>query len=149
MHTGVTCYLAAFLFFVGPQMTIPATHGAGTTSDDTGLTVIPRLEQCELRSGTFTFTPSTRVTIVSTSHETPFPAEYFVKQLRGVAGFPLNVSISAQIPKGDGIVFEYVRDKELGEEGYTLEVTGEKCPCSGECRRGSFLCRSDAAAIAS
>lgn len=138
MPTGFHCCLAAFLFFIGPHMVIPATHGAGTTPDDTGLTVIPRLEQCELRSGTFTFTPSTRVTIVSTSHETPFPVEYFARQLRGVAGFPLKVSINARVPEGAGIVFEYVRDKELGEEGYTLEVTGENVHVRAKADAGHF-----------
>ena len=113
------------LFLIKPQTLTPAVPAADTPSDDAGLTVIPRLERCELSSGTFAIVPSTQVFVVSETRQVPFPVEQFVKQLRSVTGFPLNVSVNARAPQGDGIVFDYTRESNLGAEGYALDVTPE------------------------
>jgi hexosaminidase len=118
--------LIVLSFLIEPPAVMPANHGAPVTADDIGLSVIPRLERCELRSGAFAIGPSTQVFVVSQARQIPIPVERLVRQLRSATGFPLKVSMNAGAPRGDGIVFEYTRDNELGPEGYTLSVTPEK-----------------------
>jgi hexosaminidase len=124
-HMTVKCLLVAFLLLIEQQTLKPAIHGVPATSDDVGLTVIPRLEKCELRSGAFAIAPSTQIFVVAETRQVPFPVEQFVRQLRSATGFPLKVSMNARAPQDHGIVFEYTRDNELGAEGYTLDVTRE------------------------
>jgi hexosaminidase len=107
------CFLA--LLFLG----LPQT---GLSVND-GLSVIPRPRQCQVDSGSFTIGPATPVVVSSKGSTTPFPVDWFVQQLRLVTGFPLKVQKGGKVSAAKHIEINYVPDKSLGEEGYTLEVT--------------------------
>ena len=52
----------------------------------------------------------------------PFAVDYFAKQLRTVTGYPLSVKVGREGLDLNCIVFDYVRDAKLGDEGYVLDV---------------------------
>ncbi len=107
-------------------------------SDDKGLTIVPRVEQCTLGSGTFAITSSTEIVVVPPASEPPFPVISFANQLQKAAGFPLKVRVGGEAPRANAVVFEYASDTASGGEGYTLDVTRELVRVRAKTDAGHF-----------
>ncbi len=122
MHLRTLVILVAVLFLAIPQVPMSAKDGPVARGDDS-LRVIPRVEHYTSGAGSFTITSSTQVVVLSKGAAVPFPADWLMKQLRLVTGFPLKVRVDRKAPGANSIVFEYVREDELGKEGYALDVT--------------------------
>jgi hexosaminidase len=116
----------AILLLGGTHTVVFGRQKVNATSNDNGITVIPRLEQCAVGSGAFTLGPSTQIIVLSNARQIPFFAEYCAAQMRAVTGFPLTLRVSVPTPKANVVLFEYVGDDKLRGEGYTLEVTRDK-----------------------
>jgi hexosaminidase len=131
---------ARFLFFLLLLSCegVSAKPGVSPISGDDDLTVIPRFEQCKLGTGSFTLNHSTQVIVISDGKQVPFPHAYFATRLRVVTGFPLTVQMNARAPKDNVVLFEYVKDGKLSDEGYSLEVTSTKVRIRATSDAGHF-----------
>ena len=121
MYLKTTVILVAVLFLAVPQALVTANNGRSANGDDS-LRVIPRVEQYTSAAGSFTINSTTQVVVLIEGSTVPFPADWFVKQLRLVTGFPLKARADRKAPGANSIAFEYVREDEFGKEGYALDV---------------------------
>jgi hexosaminidase len=122
MRVRIVLVIVAFCVLTQSQALLAAASAGRTTAGDDSLSVIPRVEQCVSASGSFTMSGATDVVVLSKTSDIPFPVEWFVSQMRLVSGYPLNVRVGGKASGAGSILFEYVHDAGLGDEGYALEV---------------------------
>jgi hexosaminidase len=97
---------------------------AGAASGIAGThAVIPVPDSIQEREGTFRLTGRTAVVCFFSNRGVKSTADYLATRLREATGFPIPLlDASATMPSGDYLFLNFIRDEELGEEGYVLDV---------------------------
>ena len=89
--------------------------------------IIPKPVEMEVRNGTFTIKPNTKLFVQTDNKESQEIAEYLIDKIKTTAGYKLTIENSGAKSKVDGaiLITTNLADEKLGDEGYTLEV-GDK-----------------------
>ena len=91
-----------------------------TSSDNAEPAVLPKLREWKGGTGTLKITDSSR--IVVTNSRLSATAARIKEYISAITGFDMEIVVSNESAAGD-IVLSYIAADELGEEGYTVELT--------------------------
>jgi hexosaminidase len=117
---------------------LPLAGYASNTAKTLPVSVIPKPEQMEIHDGNFTVTPKTKVVYFFSNNEVKNTVEQFVGRIEAATGYKLPVADGFNIPKSNFIFFNYLRNDDLGNEGYRLEVEKNKISIGANSDAGFF-----------
>src|SRR5437867_11396324 len=95
-------------------------------SGNTTMHVIPLPAKIAGAKGYFSFTERTRLVYFFGNKEMQFAIDYFADRLRAATGYKLRVINGFEMPRSGFIFFDYIRDDSLGDEGYRLDIAGNR-----------------------
>jgi hexosaminidase len=86
------------------------------------LPIIPKPVEVIRHEGKFVITPRTAIVYFTANTEMKPTVEQLATRLRSATGFRIPVVNAETMPDNNYIFFNYLREEELGHEGYRLEV---------------------------
>ncbi len=95
-----------------------------------GINIIPMPQSLVQQQGSFTLSSNTKV--AATSSEAKVVAEYFIAKMNRATGYHIGVAESGDIQ------LTIDPSLQMGEEGYTLSVTGESVKIAAKSAHGLF-----------
>ncbi|MBM2841260.1 MAG: beta-N-acetylhexosaminidase, partial [Bacteroidetes bacterium] len=128
-------FLALLTFCFSPSVSL---GDPGFASPKSRINVIPKPVSLTVGKGAFILTPATRVVSLGSNETHAKVAEYLVERLRNAAGYKLKLQGAANIPKANFILLNYIKDEELGKEGYAVEVKRDRVYLEANNDRGFF-----------
>ncbi len=102
------------------------------------LSIVPRPVHTSRRPGHFSMTRKSQIVYFTANSEMRATVELFAERLRKATGFPLPVRDAGRMPDRDFIFFNYIREEELGREGYELQVTRSNIEVNANNGNGFF-----------
>jgi len=110
---------------------------AGVAQD---IAIIPEPVQLQKKSGVFTLTASTGIEVNTTDAAVQRVVQFFKNDVRQASGFALSELSGGNNVRSNVIRFELKKtaDKQLGDEGYTLDVSPERVVISANKAAGLF-----------
>lgn len=101
--------------------------------------LIPLPQEIKSTGKAFELTDKTAVYVATEDEQVFAVAEYLAGKLRTATGFPLPVNkVQGQAPEGSLVLTKTEPDAQLGEEGYSLEVTESAVKLSAPAAAGLF-----------
>jgi len=97
-----------------------------------GLSIVPRPEAVQLKSGHFAITPTTSIVADQTDDRVQAAARYLAQRLQRAMGIQFPLKGTAGAPTTDLLQLGLVSGTDLGREGYRLEVTKERIRISAQ-----------------
>ncbi len=100
--------------------------------------IIPKPVSATLTGNTFTLTNKTTIAIDSPAEELQALGRYLAEILKPATGFDLPLSTGKESSRSGVISLRLANDKELGAEGYDLNVTDDQVTLSANAPAGLF-----------
>ena len=127
-----------FLSILLTSCAIIAICGASPAQGGDVVNVIPKPVFVESHNGFFTLSHETKIVYFFKNKEMQSTIEQFEDRLRTATGYKFALRDGFDMPTKDFIFFNYVRDETLGDEGYRLEVDGERITVDANTDAGFF-----------
>ena len=121
--------LAALCLLIIPAVLIATASPAGKQKQSKAdpPEIIPQPSSIVMGKGTFTLGASTVLVYHTDNAEMQKSVLYLAEKLRTGTGFPVKiVDATSDMPKKDYIFLNYIREEELDQEGYRLEVKPDR-----------------------
>lgn len=125
-------YLLTVLFF-SCDRSKPASPEAKLRFEN----IIPNPVSASMSGNTFTLTDDSRIVVAGSDNGVENVANFLAGKLRPATGFDLPVSNAEKAGKGT-VLLSLTEDKELGEEGYELEVEEDQIRITANSAVGLF-----------
>jgi hexosaminidase len=126
------------LFLLAMPVFLAARAFSAPGETGTDLSLIPKPVEVIKREGKFVVTPATSI-VYFTGNTSMKPAvDILVEQLRRATGYTLAVRNAEKMPKKNFIFFNYLREEELGTEGYRLEIDSASVEINAHADPGFF-----------
>src|ERR1700690_4457492 len=115
-HILLVCILFCWLILTG------ISEAFADQNANRQITVIPLPVKMQIHSGEFRITAKTKIMCNRSRQDIRSTADYFAQRVRKATGFLLPVADSKKTSRSGNVLFQIVRNKQLGSEGYELTV---------------------------
>jgi hexosaminidase len=103
-----------------------------------GISVIPKPNKIEVKSGEFSLTPNTRIILPDGDENLQVVAEQLASRLRAVTGYPFEIVRRSGKSSNTILLTANSKEEELESEGYELNISKEAVSIKGRTPAGVF-----------